>query len=134
MTPRAATRPWARAMSRGRRRRHPAVPPIKTAPNDLHPGSDPLTPQEADQTVQERFRTTFRALTVRNYRLFASGQLVSLLGNWMQVTAQDWLVLKLSHNSPSALGLVTALQFTPVLLRSEEHTSELQSLRHLVCR
>jgi MFS family permease len=66
--------------------------------------------------VQERFRTTFRALTVRNYRLFAGGQLVSLLGNWMQVTAQDWLVLKLSHNSPSAIGFVTALQFLPVLL------------------
>lgn len=66
--------------------------------------------------MQQRFRTTFRALTVRNYRLFASGQLVSLMGNWMQVTAQDWLVLKLSHNSPSALGFITALQFFPVLL------------------
>src|SRR5215467_4770520 len=34
----------------------------------------------------------------------------------MQVTAQDWLVLRLSHNSPSALGFITALQFFPVLL------------------
>jgi MFS family permease len=65
--------------------------------------------------VQERFKNTFRAMHVRNYRLFATGQMVSLLGNWMQVTAQDWLVLKLSHNSPSALGFVTALQFLPVL-------------------
>jgi MFS family permease len=71
---------------------------------------------EADHTVPERLKNTFSALSVRNYRLFATGQLVSLLGNWMQVTAQDWLVLKLSHNSPSALGIVTALQFTPVLL------------------
>jgi MFS family permease len=65
--------------------------------------------------VQERFKNTFRAMHERNYRLFATGQMVSLLGNWMQVTAQDWLVLKLSHNSPSALGFVTALQFLPVL-------------------
>src|SRR5262245_64223643 len=34
----------------------------------------------------------------------------------MQFIAQDWLVLDLSHNSATALGLVTALQFTPVLL------------------
>ena len=66
--------------------------------------------------MHERLKNTFRALTVRNYRLFATGQIVSLLGNWMQVTAQDWLVLRLSHNSPSALGYVTALQFFPVLL------------------
>ena len=65
--------------------------------------------------MQERLKNTFRAMHVRNYRLFATGQMVSLLGNWMQVTAQDWLVLKLSHNSPSALGYVTALQFLPVL-------------------
>jgi MFS family permease len=60
--------------------------------------------------------TTFRSLQVRNYRLFATGHLVKLLGVWMMFTAQDWLVLDLSGNSPKALGLVTALQFTPVLL------------------
>jgi MFS family permease len=58
----------------------------------------------------------FRSLRVRNYRLFASGQIVSLTGTWMQRVAQDWLVLELSHNSGTALGLVTALQFTPTLL------------------
>ncbi|MFG1920725.1 MFS transporter [Cryptosporangium sp. NPDC048952] len=61
-------------------------------------------------------RTMFSSLSVRNYRLFASGQIVSLTGTWMQMTAQDWLVLDLSHNSGTALGVVTALQFTPVLL------------------
>ena len=60
--------------------------------------------------------TTFRSLQVRNYRLFATGQLVKLVGVWMMFTAQDWLVLDLSHNSPGALGVVTALQFLPVLL------------------
>lgn len=60
--------------------------------------------------------TTFRSLSVRNYRLFTTGQLVKLVGVWMMFTAQDWLVLDLSHNSPGALGVVSALQFTPVLL------------------
>jgi MFS family permease len=58
----------------------------------------------------------FRSLRVRNYRLFAGGQLVSNTGTWMQRTAQDWLVLQLSHNSATALGVVTALQFLPMLL------------------
>ncbi|MGH9103612.1 MAG: MFS transporter, partial [Acidimicrobiales bacterium] len=59
---------------------------------------------------------TFRSLRVRNYRLFASGQLVSLTGTWMQRVGQDWLVLRLSHNSGTALGVATGLQFLPLLL------------------
>lgn len=55
-----------------------------------------------------------RSLKVRNYRLYASGQLVSLTGTWMQRVAQDWLVLTLT-NSGTALGIVTALQFGPAL-------------------
>ena len=58
----------------------------------------------------------FASLKVRNYRLFASGQVVSLTGTWMQRVAQDWLVLNLSHNSGTAIGLTTGLQFAPVLL------------------
>ncbi|MFL6240411.1 MAG: MFS transporter [Actinomycetes bacterium] len=58
---------------------------------------------------------TFRSMHVRNYRLFASGQIVSLTGTWMQRVAQDWLVLKLTH-SGFALGVTTALQFLPMLL------------------
>ena len=57
----------------------------------------------------------FRSLRVRNYRLYAGGQLVSLTGTWMQRVAQDWLVLELT-NSGTALGIVTALQFLPSLL------------------
>lgn len=60
--------------------------------------------------------TVFGSLKVRNYRLFTTGQLVKLLGTWMMFVAQDWLVLQLTDNSPTALGAVTALQFTPVLL------------------
>jgi MFS family permease len=66
--------------------------------------------------VRAVLSTTFRSLRVRNYRLFATGQLVKLIGVWMMFTAQDWLVLDLSHNSPQALGTVASLQFVPVLL------------------
>ena len=59
---------------------------------------------------------TFRSLRVRNYRLFAGGQVVSLSGTWAQRVAQDWLVLDLSGNSGVALGITTGLQFLPVLL------------------
>ncbi|HLZ69537.1 MAG TPA: MFS transporter [Dehalococcoidia bacterium] len=60
-------------------------------------------------------RETFRALRNPNYRLFWFGQLVSLIGTWMQSTALAWLVLKIS-NSPLALGTMTTIQFTPVLI------------------
>jgi MFS family permease len=58
---------------------------------------------------------TFSSLRIRNYRLFFTGQLVSLTGTWMQIVAQGWLVLKLT-GSGVALGLTTALQFLPLLL------------------
>ena len=58
-----------------------------------------------------------RSLEVRNYRLYFSGQLVSLTGTWAQRVAQDWLVLQLT-DSGTLLGIVTALQFGPALLLS----------------
>lgn len=58
----------------------------------------------------------FRSLRERNYRYYASGQVVSLTGTWMQRAAQDWLVLELSGGSPAALGMAVALQFLPTLL------------------
>ena len=60
-------------------------------------------------------RVTFAALSVPNYRRYVSGQSISLIGTWMQMTAQSWLVLSLTHSS-TALGLVVALQTLPVLL------------------
>lgn len=58
----------------------------------------------------------FSSLRVRNYRLFASGQVISNVGTWMQRIAQDWLVLELSGYNPVALGIAAALQFMPTLL------------------
>jgi MFS family permease len=72
-------------------------------------------PATADTPTTARHPGMFRSLRVRNYRLYASGQLVSLTGTWMQRVAQDWLVLQLT-NSGTALGIVTALQFGPALL------------------
>ncbi|MHB8657756.1 MAG: MFS transporter [Solirubrobacteraceae bacterium] len=60
-------------------------------------------------------QVTFAALAVPNYRRYYSGQAISLIGTWMQMTAQAWLVLTLTHSS-TALGLIVALQTLPVLL------------------
>jgi MFS family permease len=56
---------------------------------------------------------------VHNYRLWASGAIVSNTGTWMQRVAQDWLVLTvLTANSGTAVGITTGLQFAPALLLS----------------
>jgi MFS family permease len=60
-------------------------------------------------------RVTFAALAIPNYRRYIAGQSVSLIGTWMQMAAQSWLVLSLT-GSATALGLIVALQTLPVLL------------------
>ncbi|HEY6398778.1 MAG TPA: MFS transporter [Solirubrobacteraceae bacterium] len=60
-------------------------------------------------------RLTFAALSVPNFRRYFAGQAISMTGTWMQMTAQAWLVLTLTHSS-TALGVVIALQTLPVLL------------------
>ena len=58
----------------------------------------------------------FRALGIRNYRLWVGGALVSNIGTWMQRVAQDWLVLTvLTDHSGTAVGITTGLQFLPIL-------------------
>lgn len=60
---------------------------------------------------------TFASLSIRNYRIYATGSLVSNIGTWMGRVGQDWLVLTvLTDHSSTALGLVTGLQFLPFLL------------------
>ena len=61
---------------------------------------------------------TFRALSNRNYRRYATGSVVSNVGTWMQRVAQDWLVLQLTANSGTAIGITTGLQFLPFLVLS----------------
>jgi MFS family permease len=60
---------------------------------------------------------SLRALRHRNFRLFWTGQLISLIGTWMQMVARGWLVLELSH-SPFWLGMVGFASSVPVLLLS----------------
>jgi MFS family permease len=70
----------------------------------------------AEKVAQPRgFLRTFSALRHRNFSLFWWGQLISLIGTWMQSIGQTWLVLELTH-SAWLLGVVGALQFLPILL------------------
>jgi MFS family permease len=65
--------------------------------------------------MRKRAATTFAAIhQSRNFRLYFIGQTVSLIGSWMQIVAQGWLVLQLTSSS-TMLGLVTAAQFVPCL-------------------
>jgi MFS family permease len=57
----------------------------------------------------------FAALGIRNYRLYWSGQVVSLVGTWMQQVSLPWLVLALG-GSPIQLGFVAVLQFGPAMV------------------
>jgi len=65
--------------------------------------------------VSRFWRQTFSSLKIPNYRLYFAGQSVSLAGTWMQMTAQSWLVLTLTHSSTD-LGFAVALQTLPVLV------------------
>jgi MFS family permease len=58
---------------------------------------------------------TFAALSVRNFRLYFIGQLISVSGTWMQSVAQGWLILQLTGSSVE-LGIAIALQYVPILL------------------
>ena len=63
------------------------------------------------------WRHTFRPLRHRNYRLFFWGQLVSLIGTWMQQTAMSWYVYQIT-NSKLLLGVVSAVGSAPMMLSS----------------
>lgn len=60
----------------------------------------------------------WRSFRHRNFRILFAANTISNVGSWAQRIAQDWLVLELTNNNGSALGLVTALQFAPVLFFS----------------
>ena len=62
-------------------------------------------------------RNTFSALRHRNYRLFFYGQLVSLIGTWMQSTAMSWLVYHIT-GSKFLLGVVAAVGSAPMMVFS----------------
>jgi MFS family permease len=70
---------------------------------------------EAPTWLGIKLPPTFRAFRHRNYRLYWFGQLISLIGTWMQNVAQPWLVYRMT-GSPMALGLVSFSSTLPILL------------------
>ena len=70
-----------------------------------------------NKIAESRWRVTVRALRHRNFRLFFSGQIISLIGTWMQTVAQSWLVYRLTGSS-ALLGSVNFASQIPVFLLS----------------
>ena len=60
----------------------------------------------------------WRSFRHRNFRILFPANALSNIGTWVQIVAQDWLVLQLTDNNGFYLGLVTAIQFVPVMLLS----------------
>jgi len=82
---------------------------------DSAPGARPDQPRPLPlHAALGGLKRGFAALSVRNYRLYWWGQVVSLIGTWMQQVSLPWLVLALG-GSPIQLGFVAALQFGPSL-------------------
>jgi MFS family permease len=66
-------------------------------------------------TTRPPWSQTFSSLKIRNYRVFATANLLAVTAVWMQRVAQDWLVLELS-GSVTAVGITVFMQFIPSLL------------------
>jgi MFS family permease len=82
---------------------------------DHHPGTRPDQPRALPlRAAMGGLKRGFAALGVRNYRLYWSGQVISLIGTWMQQVSLPWLVLALG-GSPIQLGFVAVLQFGPAM-------------------
>ncbi len=81
----------------------------------------PKIQNNPDQTSTEHnrgmFWKTFRSLRHSNFRLYWIGQMISLIGTWMQSMAQGWLVLRMT-NSPFLLGVVGAFASLPIFFFS----------------
>ncbi len=83
---------------------------------DPVPGARPDQPRPLPlRAAGGGLRRGFAALGVRNYRLYWTGQVVSLIGTWMQQVSLPWLVLALG-GTPIQLGFVAVLQFGPSML------------------
>jgi MFS family permease len=66
--------------------------------------------------LRQAGRRTFAALSVRNYRLYFTGQVISVSGTWMQTVAQAYLILFPLHGTGLDVAIATSLQFLPLLL------------------
>lgn len=92
-------------------------PNVELAPRRTERASSELMLNTATEKADEASPNgTFASLRVPNFRRYAAGQVVALVGNWVQRTGQEWLVLEISGGSPLALGIAVALQFLPMLM------------------
>ncbi len=102
------------------------APGSLTSAADIAPANLVLTPAEEPPSEQEiepiaepgAFAALLRVFRHRNYRLYFAGQLVSLMGTWMQNVAQGWLVYSLTHSTlllgvTSFCSTVTVFFITP---------------------
>jgi MFS family permease len=82
---------------------------------DIAPDARPDQPRQLPvRGALGGLKRGFAALSVRNYRLYWSGQVVSLIGTWMQMVSLPWLILALG-GSALELGFIAVLQFGPAL-------------------
>ncbi len=80
-------------------------------------GISPAAPPPSSANGQSRAAGTFRALRHRNFQLFFSGQIISLVGTWMQSVAQAWLIYRLTSSSV-LLGVLGFVGQFPIFLLS----------------
>ena len=78
---------------------------------------EPPLPQNETLIGPSRWPMALRSLRHRDFRIFWTGLIISVMGTWMQMAAQGWLVLELT-NSPLSLGIVGACGAFPMLLLS----------------
>lgn len=81
----------------------------------MTPPAAPLTAPINVVTTRPPWSQTFSSLKIRNYRIFASANILAVVALWMQRVAQDWMVLELS-GSVTAVGITVFMQFIPSLL------------------
>ncbi len=81
----------------------------------MTPPAEPLTAPINVVTTRPPWSQTFSSLKIRNYRIFASANIVGVVALWMQRVAQDWMVLELS-GSVTAVGITVFMQFIPSLV------------------
>src|SRR5437016_8126442 len=86
-----------------------------TSKDDPPVGASAAKPKPAGSL--SRFSLAVRALRHRNFQLFFSGQLISLIGTWMQNVAQSWLVYRLTGSSIQ-LGAISFCSQIPIFLLS----------------
>lgn len=101
----------------------PVPAPTAPAASVLAPGTARVAAEEirTQERIRPNLRQSFAALRHRNFRLFWSGQIISLIGTWTQVIARSWLVYQLAANTGNQgfwLGMVGLASAVPVVILS----------------